>query len=262
MRSWNTEPVGPRTCHSAFMSIRAGTVWERLREYAATQTGAFSSQEAISWFARHYPETNDHTLRVHLRNASWNVGSRSWASGREPFLARVERGVFRRATDGEIEQWRDGQSVQTTSGVTAGDSGEPGGAEAGPEERGFEWHTEEHTQSLLVEWLKNDGWKIVRTANTRTREPGVDVIAERGDERLGIEVKGFPSRFYVTGAKRGLVKPTTPLEQAKKWYSHALVPAMRLRTRESRTRSVMCFPDFPVYRRHQPPHQQVPRPSE
>jgi hypothetical protein len=44
------------------------------------------------------------------------------------------------------------------------------------------------------------------------------------------------------------VKTSTPKEQAKKWYAHALVPAMRLRTREPDSLSVMCFPDFPVYR--------------
>lgn len=226
---------------------KAETVWERLREYAATQSGSFTSQEAISWFARHYPGTNDHTLRVHMRNASWNVGDRSWASTREPFLTRVERGVFRRATDDEVAVWRDGHAAASARDATA-DRLDPSKT-ASADEPGFEWHTEENTQQLLVEWLKRNAWTVVRTANTATREHGVDVIAERQGERVGIEVKGFPSRFYVTGPKRGLVKPTTPVEQAKKWYSHALVPAMRLRTREPEWRSVMCFPDFPVYRR-------------
>lgn len=44
------------------------------------------------------------------------------------------------------------------------------------------------------------------------------------------------------------MKTSTPKEQAKKWYAHALVPAMRLRTREPDSLSVTCFPDFPVYR--------------
>jgi hypothetical protein len=228
---------------------KAGTVWERLREYAATQTSAFTSQEAISWFARHYPGTNDQTLRVHMRNASWNVGNRSWASGREPFLTRVGRGVFRRATADEVEEWRIGCRASATHDATGADARVSSEADSTDERPGFEWHTEEHTQALLVEWLKSEGWTIVRTANTATREHGVDVIAERNHERLGIEVKGFPSRYYVRGPKKGLVKPTTPVEQAKKWYSHALVPAMRLRNREPETRSVICFPDFPVYRR-------------
>ena len=215
-----------------------GTVWERLREYAATQLGVFSSQEAISWFARHYPGTNDKTLRTHLRNASSNVGDRDWASGREPFLTRVERGVFRRANEAEVERWR-----ATHAAHVRPERAQPADVP------GFEWHTEENTQSLLVEWLRAEGWTIVRTADTATRERGVDVVAERDGRRLGVEVKGFPSRFYVVGSKKGQVKPTAPVEQAKKWFSHALVPAMRLRTREPELRSVMCFPDFPVYRR-------------
>jgi hypothetical protein len=88
----------------------------------------------------------------------------------------------------------------------------------------------------------------VRTANTASREHGVDVVAERDGTRLGFEVKGYPSRFYVTGSMKGLKKPTPPKDQAKKWFAHALVPAMRLRTNEPRSLSVMCFPDFSVYR--------------
>ena len=61
-------------------------------------------------------------------------------------------------------------------------------------------------------------------------------------------MKGYPYRFYVNGLKKGQVKNSTPKEQAKKWYAHALVPALRLRTREPDWLSLMCFPDFPVYR--------------
>lgn len=52
----------------------------------------------------------------------------------------------------------------------------------------------------------------------------------------------------MAGPKKGEQKPTKPVEQAKKWFAHALVPAMKLRTMEPEWRSVMCFPDFPVYR--------------
>ena len=88
---------------------------------------------------------------------------------------------------------------------------------AGQGDPASEWHTEENTQRLLVEWLAGEGWTIVRTANTATREHGLDVVAERDGQRLGVEVKGYPSRFYVTGPNRGQVKTSTPKEQAKKW---------------------------------------------
>ena len=219
----------------------AMTIWDRVREYATTQSGSFTSQEVLSWFRRHAPsQANDRTVRTHVRGACWNVGDRSQFASREPFLTRIDRGVFRRATPDEIEAWRLSQpspppaSVQRPR-VKEGDSN-------------AEWHTEEHTQQLLVESLRREGWTIVRTANTASREHGVDVVAEREGTRLGVEVKGYPSRYYVAGPKKGLVKPTRPKDQAKVWFAHALVPAMRLRTSEPSFVSVICFPDFEVYR--------------
>lgn len=215
------------------------TVWEILRDYAATQSGAFTSQEALSWFRRHAPDkANERTIRTHIRGASGNVGNRSQFSSKEPFLTKLDRGLFRRASPEEIEGWRADVLAPAIAPIPAA------AAKADP---ASEWHTEENTQRLLVEWLAGEGWTIVRTANTATREHGLDVVAVRDGQRLGVEVKGYPSRFYVTGPKRGQVKTSTPKEQAKKWYAHALVPAMRLRTREPDSMSVMCFPDFPVY---------------
>lgn len=216
------------------------TVWELLRDYAATQSGAFTSQEALSWFRRHAPDkANERTIRTHIRGASWNVDNRSQFSSKEPFLTKLDRGLFRRARPEEIEGWRaDVPAPAVTPLPSVPAEGDPAS----------EWHTEENTQRLLVEWLAGEGWTIVRTANTATREHGLDVVAERDGHRLGVEVKGYPSRFYVAGPKKGQVKTSTPKEQAKKWYAHALVPAMRLRTQEPDSLSVMCFPDFPVYR--------------
>jgi Holliday junction resolvase-like predicted endonuclease len=216
------------------------TVWELLREYAATQSGPFTSQEALSWFRRHaHNKANERTIRTHIRGASWNVDNRSQFAAKEPFLTKLDRGLFRRARPEEIDGWRAGAPAPAIAPMPAAP------AEGDP---ASEWHTEANTQRLLVEWLAGEGWTIVRTANTATREHGIDVVAERDGQRLGIEVKGYPSRFYVTGPKKGQLKTSTPKEQAKKWYAHALVPAMRLRTREPDARSVMCFPDFHVYR--------------
>ena len=113
----------------------------------------------------------------------------------------------------------------------------------------FEWHTEEHTQQLLIDWLRNNGWNIISSANTSTREHGVDVVAERAHERLGVEVKGYPSRLYVAGPNKGEKKNTPPASQAPKWFAHAIVPAMKLLGREPESRSAICFPNFPIYRK-------------
>ncbi len=218
------------------------SVWDRLRQFAETRSGSFTSQDVVSWFRHHAPgHANDRTIRTHVRGACWNVGNRSQFSAKEPFLTKLDRGLFRRATVEEVERWRSSNTPNSVSKAVASRTA----SGVGPE---FEWHTEEHTQGLLVRWLESQGWTILRAANTAAREHGVDVVAQRDGARLGIEVKGFPSRFFVNGAKKGLVKPTPPKEQAKKWFAHALVPAMRLRTMEPGSLSVMCFPDFPVYR--------------
>ena len=171
------------------------TVWERLREYAATQSGPFTSQEVLSWFRRHAPsQANDPTVRTYVRGACWNVENRAQFAKREPFLTRLDRGLFRRATAEEVQVWRAKLPDQPDAPAEPARTTLPTCVASG-----FEWHTVENTQRLLVEWLRRQAWTIVRTANTASREHGVDVVAEREGTRLGVEVKGYPSRFYVTG---------------------------------------------------------------
>lgn len=243
------------------------TVWEGLRQFAATQSGAFTSQEVLSWFRRHAPaKANDRTVRTHVRGACWNVGDRSQFSHREPFLTRLDRGLFRRATPDEIAQWRATQASQPT----AADRSRPSGMEPGtdrripgtnstalatavtssddPLTRAGEWHTEANVQSSLVTALATDGWRIQSVANTATKEHGIDVIASRQGLAFGIEVKGYPSRTYADPARTGETKRTSPSTQAAHWYAQAVFAAMRLRGKEPAWRSVIALPDFPRYR--------------
>ena len=85
-------------------------------------------------------------------------------------------------------------------------------------------------------------------ANTATKEHGIDVIAARDGQTVGVEVKGFPSRGYADPARAGEVKRTSPSTQAGHWYSQAVLAAMRLRGKEPEWRSVIALPDFPRYR--------------
>ncbi|RYB88516.1 hypothetical protein EUA06_20470 [Nocardioides glacieisoli] len=117
-----------------------------------------------------------------------------------------------------------------------------------PAELAGEWHTEANVQAFLVTALAADGWRILSVANTATKEHGIDVIASRDDQTVGIEVKGFPSRGYADPARANEVKRTNPSTQAGHWYSQAVLAAMRLRGKEPTWRSVIAFPDFPRYR--------------
>ncbi|TDO57378.1 hypothetical protein EV651_111102 [Kribbella sp. VKM Ac-2571] len=117
-----------------------------------------------------------------------------------------------------------------------------------PEATSGEWHTEANIQASLVTALATDGWRILSVANTATKEQGIDVIAARDGQTVGVEVKGFPSRGYADPARAGEVKRTSPSTQAGHWYSQAVLAAMRLRGKEPTWRSVIALPDFPRYR--------------
>jgi Holliday junction resolvase-like predicted endonuclease len=222
------------------------SVWDLVRQFAEAQRGTWKQEEIVSWFRRHAPDqAKDGTVRAHVRGAAWNVGDRSQFAGREPFLTRVDTGWFRMATAEELARWRDGAAIAAATPETTAVT-EPG---ANMDVDPASWHTEENVQRLLVERLTSTGWTILRTANTATGETGIDVVAERNGETVGIEVKGYPSKVYARGAKKGQPKRTSPSTQAAHWFSHAILAAMKLRVAQPAWQSVMAFPDFPRYRK-------------
>lgn len=103
-------------------------------------------------------------------------------------------------------------------------------------------------QSAVVTALATSGWSILAVANTATKERGIDVVASRESEMLGVEVKGFPSRQYADPARIHEAKRTSPSTQAAHWYAQAVLAAMRLRGKNPAWRSVIALPDFPRYR--------------
>jgi Holliday junction resolvase-like predicted endonuclease len=100
----------------------------------------------------------------------------------------------------------------------------------------------------LVTALAAEGWRILSVANTATKEHGIDVIASKEGQTVGVEVKGFPSRTYADPARSGESKRSSPTTQASHWYSQAVLAAMKLRGKEPAWRSVIALPDFPRYR--------------
>lgn len=97
-------------------------------------------------------------------------------------------------------------------------------------------------------WLAAAGWRILSVADTATREHGIDIVASRGDETVGVEVTGYPSRTYADPARAADTKRTHPSTQAGHWFAQALLAAMRLRGRRPGVRSVIALPDFPRFR--------------
>ncbi|MFN8185439.1 MAG: hypothetical protein U0R69_00015 [Gaiellales bacterium] len=169
---------------------------------------------------------------------------------------------------GWLEFGRDGWPVEVSSagrdetpGLELRGSDRPGGRSKGaavrsPDSHGGQlrttvardWYWEGNVQALLASWLEAEGWTIEQTADTASRERGTDIRASRGEVRLGIEVKGYPSEVYARGPKAGRPKPTLPVSQARQWYSHALLSAAMMLGCGAFDQVALCFPDRPTYR--------------
>jgi hypothetical protein len=146
--------------------------------------------------------------------------------------------VERRSVGGKI------QNTLTSSFVRA----EPatGPADVDP---GRPWCWEGMVVGAVSSFLTARGWSIEAIANTETGEPGADIKARRADSVLIVEVKGYPSKTYERGPKKGQPKRTNPATQARHWFAEALLTAL-LRQAENRQHHVaIAFPEFAVYTR-------------
>ena len=112
---------------------------------------------------------------------------------------------------------------------------------------GHQWPWEGAVQAVFVDLLQHQGWLITATANTATKAPGVDVLAAKGQRRLGAEVKGWPSVGYADPRRAAEVKRTQPSTQAGHWFSQALFKALALLDSHPGHESLMVLPDYPRY---------------
>jgi hypothetical protein len=111
-----------------------------------------------------------------------------------------------------------------------------------------EWFWEGNIVNTLAHHLQDKGWTIESQADTRSREQGVDLQASKQGIILLVEAKGYPSKSYRDPRRANEQKSTNPINQAEKWYSHALLKALRLQTTHPHARVALAFPDFPRYR--------------
>ncbi len=111
------------------------------------------------------------------------------------------------------------------------------------------WSWEGNVQAMLAHHLTVSGWIVTATADTESKAPGIDLVATRSGRSLAIEVKGFPSTTYEHGDRRGEPKPTQPANQARQWFSHALLGMMLMRDKRPDAEIAIALPDFETYRR-------------
>lgn len=157
-------------------------------------------------------------------------------------LVRLGRGLYRRVIPSD-----DLQGLRRAADQRGGKSGRraPVQQQGDPES---EWHWEGNVQSVVVKLLAADDWTILSVANTANREHGVDIIASKSERRLLVEVKGYPSKYYARGERKGQLKKTPPSLQARVWFADLLMSGMLNADDEPDAEIVLSLPDVPTYR--------------
>ena len=181
------------------------------------------------------------TIRTHITSAMC-VDAPVHHANHTDDLVRVGRGRYRRVTPSDdlarlrrAADRRVGNSDRASVIQRRGD----------PE---TEWHWEGKVQSAIVKHLAADDWEILSVANTASREHGVDIIARKLGRRLLVEVKGYPSKYYARGEKKGQLKKTPPSLQARVWFADLLMSSMLNADDEPDAEIVLCMPDVTTYR--------------
>lgn len=152
-------------------------------------------------------------------------------------LGRIQR----RRVNGKIRNFL---TENDESQIAQAESGpEPQLIVTAPEEResGYErlWHWEGNVQATLVRHLMENTYRIIRVAETASRETGKDIvaIAPTGQE-LWISVKGYP---------KGTIR-TNPATQARHWFAHAFYDLFVWHGDKPEVALALGLPDFPTYR--------------
>ena len=112
-----------------------------------------------------------------------------------------------------------------------------------------EWYWEGNILDAVIDYLVEGGWTIVSMADTYAKEHGEDIRALKDGRALIVEAKGYPSRLYRDPRRVREKKRTNPSTQAPKWYSHAIITAMRLKHRNAAATVAVALPDIPRYRK-------------
>jgi hypothetical protein len=100
----------------------------------------------------------------------------------------------------------------------------------------------------VVSYLAKTGWSIRRVADTASSEHGHDVDAVKGDERVLIEVKGYPTSTFARGSRQGQVRAAGSLgAQARTYFSNALLSGCVMRAENADSRVVIAFPAMETY---------------
>ena len=113
-----------------------------------------------------------------------------------------------------------------------------------------DWFWEGNVQNNIVDYLKSQRYSDIRTVDTKSKEQGPDISANKDGKPWIIEVKGYPSDKYVETTsqhKKGDPKPTRPATQARHWFSGALLEALLSKSEKPNLEIGLGFPNYGTY---------------
>jgi hypothetical protein len=101
------------------------------------------------------------------------------------------------------------------------------------------WYWEGNVQAAVVKYLVANEHRIVRVADTASKEGGKDITAVMpSGQELWVSVKGYPQ-----GTAR-----TSPATQARHYFAAALYDLVAWHGENPAVALVIALPDFPTYR--------------
>lgn len=110
-----------------------------------------------------------------------------------------------------------------------------------------DWFYQGNIGLALVKYLKSQEYECERDNSDNIHAHGEDIIVSKNGIKEIIEVKGFPSDKYVSGDKKGQIKPTNPSLQASHFFAGCLHSTLsnyeKHKDRGYQFQLAMCFPD-------------------
>lgn len=85
-----------------------------------------------------------------------------------------------------------------------------------------EWFEEGNVCKKVKKFLEDKKHYKIERFNKDKKAKGPDIIASKSSKKLIVEVKGYPSDYYVRGEKKGKKKRTPPKLQARHWLAEGL----------------------------------------
>jgi len=109
-----------------------------------------------------------------------------------------------------------------------------------------EWFEETNVAREIRDYLHSTGCEIVKF-NEDKMQRGPDIEAIKDEQKLIIEVKGYPSDKYVRGPDKGKKKRTPTNLQAKHWFGEALLSLLIAKSNNPSCKIAIGLPKFRVY---------------